>query len=95
MEQMLKKYVKRFLRDQPTDKYYEDKDFHVGISRGAAGASGEKKYRPKRAASSRAMETVSRALRDGGQEEVGGRENLTLSHSCNLLVLAPIRQNKL
>lgn len=62
MESMLKKYVKRFLREEPSDKYYEDKDFLVGNARSMAKNAGEKKYRPKRAASSRAMETVHKAM---------------------------------
>ncbi|KAH3884187.1 hypothetical protein DPMN_008160 [Dreissena polymorpha] len=67
MEGMLKKYAKRFLREEHSDKYYDDKDFHVNAGRGNPG---EKKFRPKRAASSKAMETVQKALKGGGEEEV-------------------------
>lgn len=65
---MLRKYVKRFLREEPTDKYYEDKDFLVGNARNMAKNAGEKKYRPKRAASSRAMETVHKAMLSDEEE---------------------------
>lgn len=66
---MLKKYVKRFLKEEPTDKYYEDKDFQVGgKTRGMPQNPGDKRYRPKRAASSRAMETVHKALQDDEEE---------------------------
>lgn len=68
MAVMLKKYVKRFLKEEPTDKYYEDKDFQMGGAKALAKNAGEKKYRPKRAASSRAMETVHKALQS--DEEV-------------------------
>jgi len=64
MELMLKKYIKRFLKEEPTDKYYEDKDFQVAgtAARGLPKNGGDKKYRPRRAASSRCMETVHKAL---------------------------------
>ena len=66
MELMLKKYRKRFMSDEPVDQYYADRDFTVSGVRG--NSSAEKRYRPKRAASSRALQTVQKAL--GSDEEV-------------------------
>ncbi|KAL4225500.1 cat eye syndrome chromosome region [Mactra antiquata] len=67
MEGMLKKYIKRFVTDEPTDKYYVDEDFMVAGGKGRLGV-GEKRYRPKRAASSRAIETVHKALNSSDEE---------------------------
>ncbi|XP_053384151.1 uncharacterized protein LOC123536403 isoform X3 [Mercenaria mercenaria] len=67
MENMLKKYMKRFVSEEPTDKYYEDKTFMVPGNRGAP-RTGEKRYRPQRAASSRALQTVHNALNSDDEE---------------------------
>lgn len=66
MENMLKKYMKRFVSEEPTDKYYEDKPFVLPGGRGAR--PGEKRYRPQRAASSRALQTVQKALYSDEEE---------------------------
>jgi len=78
MERMFKKYVKRFLKEEPTDKYYDDKDFIVGGAKAMMKGMGDKRYRPKRAASSRAMETVHKAMQSD-EEEVGRDKSL---HIC-------------
>ena len=70
---MLKKYRKKFLLDQPVEhSYYHDKDFTLKGSKSVENVkgskSGDKRYRPRRAASSRAMETVHKAL--NSSEEV-------------------------
>ena len=67
MENMLKKYMKRFVSEEPTDKYYEDKTFMVPGARGGP-RTGEKRYRPQRAASSRALQTVHKALNSDESE---------------------------
>ncbi|XP_052801093.1 uncharacterized protein LOC128231883 [Mya arenaria] len=90
MELMLKKYIKRFLKDEPTDKYYEDKDFHMGVGRTAA-AVGEKKFRPRRAASSRAMETVHKALRGQDDEETSSDEEISQTRNVRSTGQSPIK----
>ena len=62
MEKLLKKLVKKYLLEESTDAYYIDDDFAAGSATKAAGAGQEKKYRPKRQAGTKAMQTVQKAL---------------------------------
>ena len=61
MEKVLKKLVKKYLLDQSTDSYYNDEDFTAGSAVKKAG--NEKKYRPRRQAGTKAMQTVQKALK--------------------------------
>ena len=66
MEKHLKNLVKKHLLEQPTDSYYDDEDFVS--SAGRAATQGEKKFRPKRQAGTKALQTVQKALKDDGEE---------------------------
>ena len=68
MEKVLKKLVKRHLLEESTDAYYNDEDFTAGGVK-TTGTGTEKKYRPKRQAGTKALQTVHDALKS--DQEVG------------------------